>query len=152
MGRPALSSLFLVSLSVRPLGPPPHLCEHTPSPLAQQMHLDSTGHPAFPPLPSSAPIPRPFKKHEALPHLQLAPRKSCFPARNVLSTEPAHTAPLLRSSLQSAPPFSVFSQREFIPCALRFPARLLRARHRGRKAQCAQHQGVFHLLAGLSLS
>lgn len=123
-------------------------CKHTPSPLPQQTRAGSTWRPGSPPHPSWPTTPRPFQKHEARPCLQPAPRSGCFPARNVLSTEPARSA----ETQGSAPPSFVLSQNEFVPRVLRFPARVRRAGRWGRKAICARRQGGFHLRASLPLT
>ena len=108
-----------------------------------------TWRPGSPPQPSWPTTPRPLQKHEARPRLQPAPRSGCFPAGNVLSTEPARGA---ETPQGSAPPSFVLSQNELVPCVLRFPARVRRAGHWGRKAICARRRGGFHLRASLPLT
>lgn len=76
-----------------------------------------TWRPGSPPQPSWPTTPRPLQKHEARPRLQPAPRSGCFPAGNVLSTEPARGA---ETPQGSAPPSFVLSQNELVPCCYDF--------------------------------
>lgn len=120
-------------------------CKHTPSPLPRQTHVA----PWVPSTPQLAHHSPPFAGTWGPSRLQPAPRSGCSPARNVLSTEPPAA---LRRPQGSAPPSFVLSWNELVPCLLRFPARVRRAGHCGRKAICARRQGGFHLRASLPLT
>lgn len=108
-----------------------------------------TWRPGSPSTPQLAHHSPPFAGTWGPSRLQPAPRSGCSPARNVLSTEPPAA---LRRPQGSAPPSFVLSWNELVPCLLRFPARVRRAGHCGRKAICARRQGGFHLRASLPLT